>query len=200
MVPQWGADHLDSGNYDAAEVSFCEAREIVESGDSEAASVLLDVNCGELNLGLGKNSKALEFFERVMNKDPESLPANLSLSAKAGLGICELHQGNLRRAVERHDLMQFPSHWSFDPTLPITFRARIRRCNSDLPGALGVLRATAEQVETRFPLSWIKLRMEEIRLLRTTDEATAGRLADDVSRKAMNLGLTHQQKRIQALV
>ena len=161
-----GVWHLDSGNYDAAEVSFGETRELVESGDSEATSVLLDVNCGELSLGLGKNSKALEFFERVMSQDPESLPANLRLVAEAGLGICELHQGNLRRAVDRHDPMQFPSHWSFDPTLPVTFRARIRRCHGDLPGALGVLRATAEQVETRFPLSWMKLRAEEIRLCR----------------------------------
>ena len=170
-----GVWHLDSGNYDAAEVSFGETRELVESGDSEATSVLLDVNCGELSLGLGKNSKALEFFERLMSQDPESFPANLRLVAGAGLGICELHQGNLRRAVDRHDPMQFPSHWSFDPTLPVTFRARIRRCHGDLPGALGVLRATAEQVETRFPLSWMKLRAEEIRLLRTTDSPTGPR-------------------------
>ena len=94
-----GVWHLDSGNYDAAEVSFCEAREIVESGDSEAASVLLDVNCGELNLRLGEISKALECFGRVTSQDPASIPANIALTAEAGLGICELHTGNLRRAV-----------------------------------------------------------------------------------------------------
>jgi hypothetical protein len=96
--------------------------------------------------------------------------------------------------------MEFPEYWSFDPTLPVTFRARIRRCHGDLASALEVLRATAEQVETRFPLSWIKVRMEEIRLLRTTDEASATRLAKDVSKRAVKLGLTHQQKRIQALM
>ena len=96
--------------------------------------------------------------------------------------------------------MEFPSYWSFDPTLPVTFRARIRRCHGDLVGALGVLRETAEQVETRFPLSWIKLRMEEIRLLRTPDEASATKLAKDVSKRAAELGLIHQQKRIQALM
>ena len=195
-----GVWYLDSGNYDAAEVSFGETRELVVTGDSEATSVLLDVNCGELNLRLGKNSKALACFERVMSQDPESLPANLSLVAEAGLGLCELHQDNLRRAVDRHDSMGFPSHWSFDPTLPVTFRARIRRCHNDLPGALGVLRATAERIETRFPSSWIKLRMEEIRLLRTTDEASAARLAHDVSERATDLGLTQQSKRIQALM
>ena len=195
-----GVWHLDSGNYDAAEVAFGEARELVGGGDSETANVLLEVNCGELNLGLGKNSEALESFERVMSQDPESLPIGLSLVAEAGLGICGLLQGNLRRAVDRHDLMRFPRHWSFDPTLPVTFRARIRRRQGDLPGALGVLRATAEQVETRFPLSWIKLRKEEIRLLRTTDEASATQLARDVSSRAMHLGLTHQRKRIQALM
>ncbi len=195
-----GVWHLDSGNYDAAEVSFGEAREIVESGETEAENVLLDVNCGELNLRLGEISKALECFQRVMRQDPASLPAHISLTAEAGLGICELHTGALRRAVKRNDLMRIPSIWSFDPTLPVTFRARVRRCHGDMPGALGVLRATAEQVEARLPLSWIKLRMEEIRLLRTTDTASATRLAQEVSSRATQLGLTHQGRRIQALM
>ena len=195
-----GVWHMDAGNYDAAQVSFGEARDLVEGADSQAASILLDVNCGELNLRLGEISKARECFQRVLSKNPASLPASGSLYAEAGLGICELHEGHVRRAVNRHDLMQFPSHWSFDPTLPVTLRARIRRCHGDLAGALEVLRATAEQVETRFPLSWIKLRMEEIRFLRTTDEASATHLAQGVSKRAMELGLTHQCKRIQALL
>ena len=194
-----GVWHLDTGNYDAAEVAFGEARQLVESEDSEAGFIL-DVNCGELNLGLGEISKALECFERVINQDPASVPANISLTAEAGLGMCELHAGHLRQAVKRDDLLRFPSFWSFDPTLPVTFRARVRRCHGDLPGALGVLRTTAEQVETRFPLCWIKLRMEEIRLLQTTDEVSARQLARDVSKRAMQLGLTHQHKRIQALI
>ena len=194
-----GLWHLDTGNYDAAEVAFGEARQLVESEDSEAGFIL-DVNCGELNLGLGEISKALECFERVMNQDPASVPANISLTAEAGLGMCELHAGHLRQAVKRNDLLRFPSFWSFDPTLPVTFRARVRRCHGDVPGALGVLRTTAEQVETRFPLCWIKLRMEEIRLLQTTDGVSARRLARDVSKRAMRLGLPHQHKRIQALL
>jgi len=195
-----GVWHLDAGNYDAAEVSFDEAREIVASGDSEAESVLLEVNCGELNLRLGEISKALECFQRVMSQEPSSLPANISLVAEAGLGICELHGGDLRQAFKRNDLMRIPSFWSFDPSLPVTFRARIRRYHGDLPGALGVLRATAEQIETRFPLSWIKLRTEEIRLLQTTDKASATQLAREVSRRAHRLGLTHYDQRIQALM
>ena len=191
---------MDTGNYDAAEVAFREARQLVESGDSETASLILDVNCGELNLGLGEISKALECFERVMRRNTAPLPTNISLIAEGGLGICELHAGHLRQAVKRNDLLRFPSFWSFDPTLPVTFRARVRRCHGDVQGALGVLRATAEQVEARFPLCWIKLRMEEIRLLQSTDQASATRLAGEVSMKALHLGLTHQHKRIQALV
>ena len=191
---------MDSGNYDAAEVALREARQVVENGDSEAASFLLDVNCGELNLELGKISNALECFERVLTQDPASLPGKISLTAEAGLGICELHAGHLRQAIKRNDLLRFPSFWSTDPTLPATFRARVRRCQSDMQGALGVLRTTAEQVELRFPLCWIKLRMEEIRLLRTTDEASATRLAQEVSMRAKQLGLTHQHRRIQALM
>ncbi len=194
-----GLWHLDTGNYDAAEVAFGEARQLVESEDSEAGFIL-DVNCGELNLGLGEIPKALECFERVTNQDPASVPANISLTAEAGLGMCELHAGHLRQAVKRNNLLRFPSFWSFDPTLPVTFRARVRRCHGDVPGAMGVLRTTAEQVETRFPLCWIKLRMEEIRLLQTTDEVSARRLAQDVSKRAIQLGLTHQHKRIQALI
>ena len=195
-----GVWHLDAGSYDAAEIAFNEAREIVESADSVAESVLLDVNCGELNLQQGEISKALECFQRVMSQDPVSVPANISLTAEAGLGICELHTGDLRGAVKRNDLMRFPNHWSFDPTLPVTFRARVRRCHGDFSGALGVLRSTAEHVETRFPLSWIKLRMEEIRLLQATDEASATRLGQEVSRRATQLGLTHLYKSVQALM
>ena len=194
-----GLWHLDTGNYDAAEVAFGEARQLVEHQDSEAGFIL-DVNCGELNLGLGEISKALDCFERVTSQDPASLPANISLVAEAGLGICELHAGHLRRAVKRNDLLRLPSFWSFDPTLPATFRARVRRSHGDEPSALGVLRTNAEQVESRFPLCWIKLRMEEIRFLRTTDEASATRLAREVSKRAVQLGLAHQHKRIQALM
>jgi len=151
-------------------------------------------------LGSGEISKALECFERVMSQDPASLPASISLIAEAGLGICELHAGHVRQAVKRNDLLRFPSFWSFDPTLPVTFRARVHRCHGDVPGALGVLRKTAEEIETRFPLCWIKLRMEEIRLLRTTDEVSATQLAQDVSMRATQLGLIHQHKRIQTLI
>ena len=195
-----GVWHLDTGNFDAAEVAFGEARQLVGSGVSDAASFLLDLNCGELNLGVGDISKALECFERVMSQDPASLPLNISLIAEAGWGICELHTGRLHQAVKRNDLLRFPSFWSLDPTLPVTFRARVHRCHGDMPGALAVLRATAEQVEARFPLSWIKLRMEEIRLLRTGDEAAARAVVREVSRRATQLGLTHQLKRIEALV
>ena len=194
-----GVWHLDSGNYDAAEVAFAEAKELVENGDSEASSAILDANCGELYLRLGEFSKALECFERLKSHDPESLPSNISLVAEAGSGICELNEGHLRRAAKRNDLLRFPDFWSFDPTLPVTFRARVRRCHGDLSGAVEVLRATAEQVEERFPMCWIKLRMEEIRLLRTTDEASATRLVEEVSKRAEQLGLTHQSKRILAL-
>ena len=70
----------------------------------------------------------------------------------------------------------------------------------DFRGALEVLRNAAGQVETRFPLSWIKIRAEEIRLLRTTDEPSATELAHSVARKAEELGLHRQSRRIQALV
>jgi len=191
---------MDAGNLDAAEVAFAEARKLVEGGDSETANVLLDINRGELSLRLEEIPQTQECFERVLSQDPASLPPHLYLIADAGLGICELHEGQLRRAVNRHDVMKFPSRWSFDPSLPVTFQARIRRCHGDLAGALNVLRATAEEVEARFPVSWIKLRMEEIRISRAGDEAAAKRLAQDVSERAARLGLTHQCKRIQALV
>ena len=99
----------------------------------------------------------------------------------------------------RPNTYRFPDFWSFDPTLPVTFRALVRRCHGDVSGALEVVRTTAEEVEERFPLCWVKLRMEEIRLLRTTDEASATNLAQEVSMRTEQLGLTHQSTRIRAL-
>ena len=79
-----GVWHMDSGNFDSAEVSFGEVREIIESADSEAASVLLDVNCGELNLWLGNNAKAFELFERVLGQAPASVPVKSRFVCKSG--------------------------------------------------------------------------------------------------------------------
>ena len=191
---------MDTGNYDAAELAFEDASKLIESGDSVAANILLDVNCGELNLQLGEVSKALACFERLRSQEEASLPPSISRIAEAGVGMCELHDGHFRRAAQRNDRLEFPSFWAFDPTLPVSFRARVLRGHGDIPGALAILRATAEQIETRFPLCWIKIRMEEIRILRGPDEASATQLARDVSKRAKKLGLTHQVRRIQTLL
>ena len=64
-----GVWHLDTGNYDAAEVAFGEARQLVESEDSEAGFIL-DVNCGELNLGLERNLQSPGMFRAGNESGP----------------------------------------------------------------------------------------------------------------------------------
>ena len=54
-----------------------------------------------------------------------------------------------------------------------------------------MIRSAAETIRDRFPVSWIKLRTEELRLLQRGDNSDAASLAHEAYDFAGDLGLEH---------
>jgi len=195
-----GVWYLDTGEYELAETAFTKARTLLDDAGPSAASCLLNMNFGELNLMTGDIPKAARFFQRAVSATNGSTPANIATAAEAGMGICELHQGDLRKARTRSASLRFPEHWSFDPSLPVIFQARMHSRRGDLAAAITALSTTASSIEKRFPLSWIKLRTEEARLLHKSNRQNATALAQEVHQKASELGLRRRCAALELLM
>ena len=70
----------------------------------------------------------------------------------------------------------------------MTFQARIRTRQGDLGAALQLIRSAAESIEDRFPISWIKLRTEELRLLGKTGRPVLDQVVGLLRKIAMDRG------------
>ncbi len=70
----------------------------------------------------------------------------------------------------------------------------------DLAAAITALSTTASSIEKRFPLSWIKLRTEEARLLQKSNRQNATALAQEVHQKASELGLRRRCAALELLM
>ena len=63
-------------------------------------------------------------------------------------------------------LEPYPKEWYFDPTLILTFRARIMERRGETEEAAQHVATFSERLRDRFTLAWLKLRLFEARLRR----------------------------------
>ncbi len=175
-----GVWHLDNGDYARARVRFAEAESIIEGHADPEFEMLLRVNLGELALFEGEYETAESHFVRLLELRDCGIPVYAQDVAYAGLGFCAIERGKIRDADRFGELLPSePVEWFFDRTLIVLFHTRRLRRLGRYDEALVLLETIEKQIKRRFIPAWIRLRIEEARLLRVCDASGAERIAEE---------------------
>jgi hypothetical protein len=185
--------HLEAGDIERARIAFRAAEDVVRGTKARDSQARLNLNVGELGIVSHDFGAARAAFESADKLITATSPHFFSTLATAGLGLCALHSGNLGEARKLElDLPEFPDFWNYDPSLVATFKARMLVKRRDPGKATGLLDRVRESVRHRSVLAWIKLTLEEARLLRGSQPDKAGTLCQQGMSLAEELGLSNR--------
>jgi len=186
--------HLDVGNLDLARPALFAALEMVRGTSARDAQALAQLNVGELGLAAHDQKLAEDGFRAAQELISHSSPHFFREYAKAGLGLCALQSGELGEARRlESELPPFPEFWTYDPTIVAIFKSRMFRQRRDIPRAVTCLETVRKSVRERLVPTWLRLTLEEARLLRTVDRGKASRLGDEGHEVASALGLEERK-------
>jgi tetratricopeptide (TPR) repeat protein len=155
---------LDVGDLDQAEESLARAGQLLLGADLQHVRTNHQVNRGELALLRGEYAVAESLYRGVretLNSDSAPHVAN---TVYAGLGLCAVEQGRLSEARRIEELLERPSHWYFEPSLILRFRATLFARRGMHQEAIDVLREPQPQLFPRMVNAWLKIRIIELEL------------------------------------
>jgi tetratricopeptide (TPR) repeat protein len=189
--------HLEIGELDAARNAFEGLFSLVEGPKARDAQARLLLNLGELELVAHDFAKAERVFRTAAEISTPHSPHFFKTLASAGLGLCGLQTGKLSEARKwEEELPELPEFWTFDPTVVVTFKARMLLKRRDPERALDLICRTRNRVRERLVPAWLRLTMEEARICRSFKSARASSLVEEGLQVAEDLGL---KKRIHQL-
>lgn len=167
LVSNRGVAHFDAGELDEASAAFEEAGGIITRA-TEAALLRVNRHCnlGELAYQ-GRDSRgALTHFRQAEELlDGATRPTDVAQIVNAGIGLCYLDLGLITDARRRETLSEpLPDMWTFDPSLVLTFQARLLERRGEPAAALEVIRAQREGLRDRLPSAWLRMLLLEVRL------------------------------------
>jgi len=162
-----GAFYLDAGDLDNAESAMKRAASLLGGAEADVLRVNNLCNLGELAIHRREFSSAAGFFRTAITKLGRNTPPDQAQGAIAGLGRSVLELGRLSeaRSLEAR-LHPYPARWYFDPTLVLTFRARLMERRGEAEEAAHHIQTFSEGLRDRLTLAWLKLRLFEARLRR----------------------------------
>ncbi len=193
--------HLDSGNLDAAEVAMERSTAMLGSAELDMNRFNQAINEGELALARGDFERARRSFETARGLAGPKTPAYSESVVIAGLGLCSLETGDLRKARALEDsLPGDPNWWYFDPTLLIMFRSRMHAYRGERNRATALLTEVATALEDRLVLAWLKLNLFHAQLERRTDTNKAIELASRGLVVSEQLGLEDRVRQFSNLL
>ena len=97
------------------------------------------------------------------------------------------------------ELPAFPDFWSYDPSIVTMFKTKMLIKRQDTPRALALLDQIRESVKGRLVPAWLRLTVEESRILRRIQPDRALSLANDGLGVAEDLGLTTRMRQLHRL-
>jgi tetratricopeptide (TPR) repeat protein len=161
-----------------------EARDCLERAVSEVGGptrkdslALVYLNFGELELICENYDDAdqhFRFVESVVSGSEDEMRKRWTLVSNAGVGLCALRTGRIAEAKKRLLASPpMPDDWLTDPTIPATFRAAMLSHEGKIREGADLLADVARNVSHRFPVQELRVRLEEIRLLRRVDPVRA---------------------------
>ncbi len=170
---------LDVGELDRAEVAMEKAGALITDAEGDLLHFTHWCNKGELALERAAYEDAQEHFGQALTLLRPGFPPWHSAVVHAGAGMAALELGAIAEA--RHHELEMPADppsWYLDPTLVLTFRARLLDRRKRAAAAVSLLRTHGDSLAARFPVALVRTEILASRLSRR-----AG-LAPDVAAKA----------------
>jgi DNA-binding SARP family transcriptional activator/tetratricopeptide (TPR) repeat protein len=187
------AQHMDAGDLERADLMLAKAHRLFGSAGMTAPRVNHACNVGELALAKGEFLRAESAFRQVSELLGPATPRYTSDFVNAGLGLCALERGALSDARRHVDsLNDVPITWYFDPSTIVTFRARMLTLRGRHEEVADLLAATADDLNDRLCLAWLKVRSLQARIMKKLAPIDAKDLAMAGLEKAQELRLHHR--------
>ncbi len=165
LAANLGAFYLDAGDLQHAEHSMRKASRLLVGAEADVLRVNNLCNLGELAIHRREFEEAASYFESAVAKIGPTTPPDQAQGAIAGFGRCLLELGSLSEARRFEALLDpYPAEWYFDPTLILTFRARMMERRGMAQEAVHHIASCCERLQNRLTLAWLKLRAFEVRL------------------------------------
>lgn len=196
--------YMDIGDLDTAVPFFTQAHTLRQDSDSSTRESTLYTNFGEFELARGRPTVARTHFRQVLALSPTSSHWYTRYVAHAGLGLCDLADGQKAKAREHEHYLDSVIDdnrlWLNDPSLLVIFYARILVNRGRMTDAMDFLENAASHIENRFILSWIRVRLEQARLALSQNVALAADIAAKARDTAIGLGLETRARQLSRIV
>jgi DNA-binding SARP family transcriptional activator/tetratricopeptide (TPR) repeat protein len=193
-----GVWYLDTGELDRAEHCFAAAATIIQRTTPDTTHVALLFNRGELSLTRYDYEAASIHFSELVDHHPASLAWHALATAHAGLGLVDLAFGSIAGARARSDavaaLIAGRPLTANDPSLIALLEVRLGVKLRRYDQAIAQLRRYQEMTHRHKVLAWLKLKLEEVRILRRVDPRGARRAANEGLGRASELGLAIREQ------
>jgi tetratricopeptide (TPR) repeat protein len=192
--------HLEIGELAYAKTAFQAAEDLVRGTQARDAQAKLQLNLGELGVVSHDFQLAKASYESAQELITSFSPHFFQTLATAGLGFCSLHAGDLGEARRREaEIPAFPEFWTYDPSVVTIFKARMLLKRRDTTRALALLNQIRKGVKHRLVPAWLRLTLEEARILRTIRPERALSLVNEGLEIAEGLGLRERVRQLHRL-
>jgi tetratricopeptide (TPR) repeat protein len=190
-----GVASLDAGDLDRAEVHFRHAADVLGAADMTFSRINLAVNVGELALAQGDYQRASHHFLSASQHQGLAAPRYTQDLVNAGLGLCAIETGALGQARMREEAIgPAPVTWYYDPSILLTFRARLAELRGEVDRAVELLDDACIDLEGRLIMAWIKLRLVQCRLLAKHKHPRMHSIAEEAMAVAADLCLQYRRE------
>lgn len=190
-----GVASLDAGDLDRAEAHFQQAADLLGAADMTFSRINLAFNLGELALAQGDYARASHHFLSASQHAGLTVPRYTQDLVNAGLGLCAIETGALSQARMREEaLAPPPATWYYDPSVLLTFRARLAELRGEADRAVELLDEACTDLDGRLIMAWIKLRLVQCRLLAKQEHPRMRPIAEEGLAVAVDLGLRYRQE------
>jgi tetratricopeptide (TPR) repeat protein len=191
---------LEIGELDSARTAFEALQSLVKGPKARDAQARLLLNIGELELAAHDFPKAVKAFRKVADISPPHSPHFFRTLTSAGLGLCGLQVGDLAGARRREaELPALPEFWTFDPTVVVTFKARMLLKRRDPERAVDLLSDVRGRVRERLVPAWLRLTLEEARIKGKLKPGSASSVVEEGLEVATSLGLEKRARQFERL-
>ncbi|MCG6954695.1 MAG: AAA family ATPase [Gemmatimonadetes bacterium] len=192
-----GVFYLDAGDLEPATDAIDRAAALIDGAEAPRLHYSVACNRGEIELERRSFADARRYFDAAEAALRRSSPAWHAAVASAGIGLAALHTGAIAEATRREaELPPDPPSWYFDPTLILSFRARMLERRRQPAEAVALLRRQADGLAVRQPLPLVRTEILASRISRRAGLVQDQRASDRALVLAQRFGLATRAREL----